>query len=137
MSRFEERKEDYKKALIKLQEALEQEKKQSLSEDTMQIIIDGVLHRFEFTFELAWKTMKDYLEYMGITNKTGSPRENIQQAFKQGIIEDGEVWIKIMLSRNELSHLYDEEASRRIYNNIKNIYIKEFQKLEEKFEQIL
>ena len=137
MSRFEERREDYKNALIKLQEALGQEEKQSLSEDTMQIIIDGVLHRFEFTFELAWKTMKDYLEYMGITNKTGSPRENIQQAFKQGIIENGEIWIEIMLARNELSHLYDEEASRRIYNNIKDMYIKEFKKLEEKFEQIL
>ena len=129
MSRFEERREDYKNALIKLQEALGQEEKQSLSEDTMQIIIDGVLHRFEFTFELAWKTMKDYLEYMGITNKTGSPRENIQQAFKQGIIENGEIWIEIMLARNELSHLYDEEASRRIYNNIKDMYIKEFKKL--------
>lgn len=137
MSRFEERREDYKNALIKLQEALGQEEKQSLSEDTMQIIIDGVLHRFEFTFELAWKTMKDYLEYMGITNKTGSPRENIQQAFKQGIIENGKIWIEIMLARNELSHLYDEEASRRIYNNIKDMYIKEFEKLEEKFEQIL
>lgn len=137
MSRFEERREDYKNALIKLQEALGQEEKQSLSEDTMQIIIDGVLHRFEFTFELAWKTMKDYLEYMGITNKIGSPRENIQQAFKQGIIENGEIWIEIMLARNELSHLYDEEASRRIYNNIKDMYIKEFKKLEEKFEQIL
>lgn len=103
----------------------------------MQVIIDGVLHRFEFTFELAWKTMEDYLEYMGITNKTGSPRENIQQAFKQGIIEDGEIWIEIMLARNELSHLYDETTSRKIYHNIKTKYIKEFKKLEEKFEQIL
>ena len=137
MSRFEERREDYKNALIKLQEALGQEEKQSLSEDTMQIIIDGVLHRFEFTFELAWKTMKDYLEYMGITNKTGSPRENIVASFKQGIIDDGEIWIDMMLSRNELSHLYDEEASRKIYNKIKHKYIIELKKLQEKFEQIL
>lgn len=136
MSRFDERRQDYKNALIKLQEALNG-KQQNEDVSTMQIIIDGTLHRFEFTFELAWKTIKDYLEYMGITNKTGSPRENIQAAFKQGIIEDGEIWIEIMLSRNELSHLYDEETSRKIYNNIKNKYIKEFEKLEEKFEQIL
>lgn len=74
---------------------------------------------------------------MGITNKVGSPRESIQLAYKQGIIEDGEIWIEIMLVRNELSHLYDEQTSRKIYDNIKNRYIKEFKKLEEKFEQIL
>ena len=74
---------------------------------------------------------------MGITNKVGSPRENIQLAYKQGIIEDGEIWIEIMLVKNELSQLYDEQTSRKIYDNIKNRYIKEFKKLEEKFEQIL
>ena len=136
MSRFQERKEDYRNALNKLEESLI-ENIDILEEKTKQIIIDGVLHRFEFTFELAWKTIKYYLEYMGITNKIGSPRENIQQAFKQGLIENGEIWIEIMLARNELFHLYDEEASRKIYINIKNKYIKEFKKLEEKFEQIL
>ena len=136
MNRFEQRKSDYKNALNKLEEALN-ENLENLSENAKQIIIDGVLHRFEFTFELAWKTIKDYLEYMGITDKTGSPRENIQEAFKQGLIDDGEIWIKIMLSRNELSHIYDEQTSRKIYDNIKNEYIKEFKKLEEKFEQIL
>ncbi len=74
---------------------------------------------------------------MEITNKVGSPRENIQLAYKQGIIEDGEIWVEIMLARNELSQLYDEQTSRKIYDNIKNRYIKEFKKLEEKFEQIL
>ena len=136
MNRFEQRKSDYKNALNKLEEALN-ENLENLSENAKQIIIDGVLHRFEFTFELAWKTIKDYLEYMGITDKTGSPRENIQEAFKQGLIDDGEIWIKIMLSTNELSHIYDEQTSRKIYDNIKNEYIKEFKKLEEKFEQIL
>jgi nucleotidyltransferase substrate-binding family protein len=136
VNRFEERRKDYNNALEKLEESLK-ETSQDFDDTTMQVIIDGTLHRFEFTFELAWKTIKDYLEYMGITNKTGSPRENIQAAFKQGIIDDGEIWIEIMLSRNELSHLYNEETSRKIYENIKNKYIKEFEKLEERFEQIL
>lgn len=129
MSRFDERKEDYKNALARLKEALE--------EEPSEIVIDGILHRFEFTFELAWKTIKDYMEYMGIVNKIGSPRENIQLAYKQGIIEDGEIWIDIMLSRNVLSHLYNEKESRKIYNEIKEKYIVEFEKLEEKFENIL
>ena len=66
MKRFEERQSDYKKALLKLKEALQ--------EEPTEIVIDGILHRYEFTFELAWKTIKDYLEYMGIVNKVGSPR---------------------------------------------------------------
>lgn len=129
MKRFEERQSDYKKALLKLKEALQ--------EEPTEIVIDGILHRYEFTFELAWKTIKDYLEYMGIVNKVGSPRENIQLAYQQGIINDGELWIEMMLSRNSLSHLYDEETSRKIYNDIKNKYIQAFEKLEEKFEEIL
>lgn len=136
MSRFVERRNDYKSALNKLEESLENIPNE-IEETTLQVLIDGTLHRFEFTFELAWKTIKDYLEYMGITNKVGSPRENIQLAYKQGIIEDGEIWIEIMLAKNELSHLYDEQTSRKIYDNIKNRYIKELKKLEEKFEQIL
>ena len=129
MTRFEQRREDYFNALERLKEAVKQ--------GDSDIIIDGILHRFEFTFELAWKTIKDYMEYMGIVNKIGSPRENIQLAYKQGIIEDGEIWIDIMLSRNALSHLYNERESRKIYNEIKEKYIVEFEKLEEKFENIL
>lgn len=129
MSRFNERKDDYKNALTRLKEALR--------EEPSEIVIDGILHRFEFTFELAWKTIKDYLEYMGISEKTGSPRENIQLAYKQGIISDGELWIEIMLARNSLSHLYDEETSINIYNKIKTSYIKAFEELDEKFENIL
>ena len=121
MKRFEERKQDLIKASNRLEEAL--------SEGISDLAIDGVLHRFEFTFELAWKTMKDYLEYQGITGKIGSPREIIKEAFAAGIIEDGEIWIKMMLSRNELSHLYDEEASREIYDNIKENYMKDIKKL--------
>lgn len=137
MNRFEERKKDYENALEKLEEAFNEEIIKNVNEEGLQIIIDGALHRFEFTFELAWKTIKDYLEYMGIANKIGSPRENIQQAFKQGIIDDGDIWIEIMLARNELSHLYDENISRKIYENIKKKYVHEFKKLKQKFNQIL
>ena len=121
MERFQERKQDLIKASNRLEEAL--------SEGISDLAIDGVLHRFEFTFELAWKTMKDYLEYQGIVGKIGSPREIIKEAFAAKLIEDGEIWIKMMLSRNELSHLYDEEASREIYDNIKENYMNEIKKL--------
>ena len=60
----------------------------------------------------------------------------IQAAFKQGLIENGERWIDIMLARNSLSNLYDEETSREIYYKIKEIYVKEFKRLEEKLNGI-
>lgn len=115
MKRLEERKNDLQNAYKRLEEALK--------ENETELAIDGTLHRFEFTFELAWKTMKDYLEYNGVIGNTGSPREVIQAAFKQGMIENGEDWIAMMLSRNSLSHLYDEKTSREIYDLIKNKYV--------------
>ena len=130
MTRFEQRREDYFNALERLKEAVKQ--------GDSDIIIDGILHRFEFTFELAWKTVKDYLEYLGITNKVGSPREIIQTGYKQGIIEDGESWIKMMLSKNSLSHIYDEKTSREIYEYIVSEYIDLFENLKKKLnEEIL
>ena len=128
MKRFEERKEDLKKVTNKLNEALRG--------DASDLEIDGILHRFEFTFELAWKTMKDCLEEQGIVGKIGSPREIIKEAFSAGLIDNGEVWMDMMLSRNELSHLYDEETSREIYDNIKEIYILEINKLIQKLDTI-
>ena len=111
--------------------------KEALQEKESDIVIDGTLHRFEFTFELAWKTMKDYLEYSGIIDGIGSPREIIKTAFANGLIEDGENWIKMMLARISLSHLYDEEKSREIYTEIKDIYLNLFEKLNKKFADIL
>ena len=83
MKRFIERKQDLINATKRLKEALEQ--------DETDIVIDGVLHRYEFTFELAWKTLKDYLEYLGISMNTGSPREVIKESFAHNLISDGEI----------------------------------------------
>lgn len=128
MERFIQRRQDFYKALQKLKDAT--------NEGDSEIIIDGILHRFEFTFELAWKTIKDYLEYLGYTEKTGSPREIIQNGYKQGVIKDGEKWIQMMLSRNSLSHIYDEKTSREIYSKILNEYIALFENLKSELEQV-
>lgn len=125
MKRMEERLEDYERALKKLKEAL--------LEESIEIVVDGTLQRYEFTFELAWKTMKDYLEYNGIIDNIASPRGIIQQAYQSKIIGNGDIWIQMMLDRNCLSHLYDEKKSRQIYENIKNKYIIEFDKLDTYF----
>lgn len=126
MKRFEERKENLKNAKNRLKEAL--------AEEANDLAIDGVLHRYEFTFELAWKTLKDYLEYLGVQLNTGSPREIIKESFAHHLITNGEIWIKMMLARNSLSHLQDEQNSRQIYDAIKNEYFVEIEKLVEFFE---
>ena len=122
--RYKQRRKSFEVVVSRLQEAL--------NEQPSELVIDGVLHRFEFTFELAWKTMKNYLEYMGVMARTGSPREVIKNAFEYGIIDDGEEWIDMMLSRNYLSHIYDEKQSRDIYSRVKEKYVKLFVDLLEK-----
>ena len=123
MKRYEERFKDFDKALKKLKEAF--------LEEPTEIIIDGTLQRYEFTFELAWKTIKDYLEYNGIVDNVSSPRNVIQQAFQSKIIKNADIWIQMMLDRNILSHLYDEMKSREIYDNIKKKYLKQFDDFKE------
>lgn len=127
MKRMRERYEDYKKALERLKEAM--------LEEPTEIIIDGTIQRYEFTFELAWKIMKDYLEYNGFIDGLSSPRNIIQLAFQNKIIKNGDIWIQMMLDRNLLSHLYDEEKSREIYNNIKNSYLVQFEQLKQFLEE--
>lgn len=126
---IEERYGNYKNALERLKEAM--------LEEPTAIIIDGTIQRYEFTFELAWKIMKDYLEYNGFVDGLSSPRNIIQLAFQNKIIKNGDIWIQMMLDRNLLSHLYDEEKSREIYNNIKNKYLEQFELLKRYLQEVL
>jgi len=105
---------DYKRASNRLNEAT----KIQIDDD---IVYDGVIQRFEFTFELSWKLMKMYLEYTGIS-ELKSPRATIREAYTYGLIEDGEQWIDMMVDRNKTSHLYDEEEAKLIYKKVKNTY---------------
>lgn len=113
--RFSERFEEYKKALHRLQESL-----QIKEPDDLQI--DGIIQRFEFCVELAWKTMKDYINMQMI--EVRSPREAVKEGFSIGIIEDGDEWMEMLEARNITSHTYDSKDSRTIYNSIKDKYIK-------------
>ncbi len=83
-------------------------------------ILDGTVKRFEFTFELSWKLMKDYLDYKGI--EAATPRDVIKEAYQAKLISNGDQWIQMLEDRNTTSHVYDEEEIRKIYNNIKNIH---------------
>ncbi|MGL5616086.1 MAG: nucleotidyltransferase substrate binding protein [Sarcina sp.] len=117
--RLEERKTDFFNALNRLNEALEKD----ISDD---IIIDGIIQRFEFTFEQAWKSMKLYLEDQGILDEALAPRSTIRCAFSNKVISDGSIWIEMMVDRNRTSHMYDQSVALEIVKLIKEKYIKEF-----------
>ena len=110
--RLLERLETYKKASKRLEEAARLE----IHDD---IVIDGVIQRFECTFELSWKLMRSFLEYVGIM-EVRSPRGAIQEAYSYGLIGDGEAWIDMLMDRNKTSHIYDEEEAKLIYGKITN-----------------
>ena len=76
-------------------------------DDLSDLEQEGAIHRFKYTFELAWKTLKDYLEESGVALQEVTPRNVIKEAFAVKILPDGQVWIDMMLHRNRLSHTYD------------------------------
>ena len=107
--------EDYHRALLRLQTALEKEA------DLDDMYLDATIQRFEFCFELAWKLMKAVLEYEGI--EANSPRSGIREGWKQGLNSDAEAWLDMMEKRNLSSHTYDENVARDIYHEVKEQYI--------------
>jgi nucleotidyltransferase substrate binding protein (TIGR01987 family) len=71
---------------------------------------EGVIQRFEYTFELAWKTLKDFLEAGGLIISPVTPRQVLKDAFAAGILPDGQVWMDMLDHRNLLAHTYDSHV---------------------------
>ena len=80
----------------------------------------GLIQIYEFTFELSWKTLKDYLEAEGFT--CPSPRATLRQAFQSGYIQEGDLWLQALNDRNLTTHTYDEETALSVANNIQTSY---------------
>ena len=86
---------------------------------------EGLIQRFEYTFELGWKTLKDYLEYQGFAEIVGS-KDAIRLAFSNGIVRNGEIWMRMIADRNQTSHLYDSEIVTQIVEHISKDYYPAF-----------
>lgn len=129
--RWMQRFENYKKAFSQLKEAMELMDVRELSKLEKQ----GTIQAFEYTHELAWKMLKDFLEYKGNTDIYGS-KDAVRNSFKLGIIEDGDSWMQMIKSRNLTSYTYDKNTADEIIFLIKDIYFEEFEKLIEKMERI-
>lgn len=129
MARWNEKFEDYTNALNRLSEAVAE----SIENPGSSTIKDGVIQRFEFTYELCWRLMKAYLEFEGIEN-ANSPRSVFREAFKIGLIDDE--WIQLLEDRNLTTHTYSEDNALKIYKKIKENYLNRLKAVHEKLENI-
>ena len=116
--RWQQRFDNFQKAFLLLKEALEEKPIDEYS----KLEQEGIIQRFEYTFELAWKTIKDKLFYEGYDEKT--PRAVIRRAFEVEFIteEDTEIWLDSLDKRNILSHTYNEDAAREALEAIRDNY---------------
>lgn len=124
--RWKQRFENYKLAFYQLTLAVELSRQRPLSNLEKQ----GVIQGFEFVHELAWNVLKDYLAYEGIQGIVGS-RGAVREAFKRGLIEDGETWMDMIEKRNLSSHTYNLEIAEALIVAIINTYHPAFLALQE------
>ncbi len=115
--RWKQRFQNYGKALKQLEEAIEDNRA-----DERELIRAGIIQFFEFTHELAWKVMKDFLEYEGMTGIVGS-RSATREAFNKGLIEEGQAWMDMLETRNITVHAYDPLIILAAFEQIVNINV--------------
>ena len=119
---------NYKKALFQLSRFIE---KGELNEFEVQ----GLIQSFAYTHELAWKTLKDFLEHRGNKDIYGS-KDSTREAFKLNILSNGEVWMEMIKSRNQTTHTYNEAVAKEISSAIISKYFQEFQALQTKLDAL-
>ncbi len=128
--RWIQRFNNFNKAFDKLSDVVNNVKAKYYTEGTFDkakfkkaddIIIEGLIQRFEYTHELAWNVTKDFLESRGVTGIYGS-RDTTREAFATELIIDGDVWMDMIKSRNKTSHTYNEEIAMDIFIKTLNDY---------------
>jgi len=105
--------QQFERAVGKFSDVLEQEKNEYMR--------DSAIQRFEFTFELAWKTLKAFLEEQGIT--VYSPRDSFKGAFQLGLMDEETTWLEMIELRNLTTHTYNESTAEEIYDALPRILV--------------
>jgi nucleotidyltransferase substrate binding protein (TIGR01987 family) len=122
--RWVQRYRHFIQAFEQLKSAVELAEQRNLSELEEQ----GMIQAFEYTHELAWNTLKDFLEHQGLQHLYGS-KDSSREAFKKGLVQNGDTWMDMIKSRNLSSHTYNRDIARKIVSAIQNNYCLEFEKL--------
>ena len=121
--------ENLRKAVDRLSEGILE-----LQANESSIVRDGVIQRFEFTTELAWKAAREYLMDQGFVD-INSPKTVMKEAFSFGLITDDKIWIQILNDRNLTSHIYKEEIADEICERIIKTYFREFKALSKRLAE--
>ncbi|MDR6860606.1 nucleotidyltransferase substrate binding protein [Variovorax guangxiensis] len=129
--RWQQRLDNYARALAQLTSAVTLAAQRPLSELEQQ----GLIQAFEFTHELAWKVMKDYFDYQGAHQITGS-RDATRQAFAVGLVDDGETWMEMIQSRNQSSHTYNRATATALAQRITDRYAALFEAFARRMEAL-
>lgn len=95
----------------------------------------GLIQAFEFTHELAWNVLKDYLEAQGFVSVIGS-RNATREAFKNGLVTEGQTWMDMIAARNRSSHTYNERTAREISTAILADFVPQFRSFQARFTQL-
>ncbi|NOQ35359.1 MAG: DUF86 domain-containing protein [Methylococcaceae bacterium] len=116
--RWQQRFANFQRAFLLLREALEND-----IDALNQLEKEGVIQRFEYTFELAWKTLKDKIEYDGIILDHISPKAVVKKAYATKYIQDADLWLQMIGDRNLMSHTYDFVKFETVIKTIKKSYL--------------
>jgi nucleotidyltransferase substrate binding protein (TIGR01987 family) len=127
-TRWIQRFDNFQRALLVLERGVALARSRDLSELEQQGLIQG----FEFTHELAWNLLKDYLQYQGVQNVLGS-RDATRLAFQLGLIRDGDIWMAMIRARNQSSHTYNLEQAQAIAQDVINRFAPAFRALRDRF----
>lgn len=119
--RWKQRFQNYEKAFMQLSDAVSQLDQLSALEK------EGLVQRFEYTFELGWKTLKDFLESKNVEVKF--TRDVIKESFKTELLDDGEIWLEMLEKRNLMAHTYDEVIFKSVLNDIESRYFDQLKKI--------
>ncbi|MGG7141966.1 HI0074 family nucleotidyltransferase substrate-binding subunit [Clostridium nigeriense] len=120
-----------KKAYVKLKEV------NDIYDGNNDIIRDSLIQRFEFTYELTHKTLKEFMKYLGVTLENSFPRTIFKKAYVNNLISDDKVWINLLEDRNSTSHIYNEDMAKEIANRIANEYVYAISELIDNLEKLL
>ena len=127
--RWRYRFDNYARAIVLLREAIEASSERELS----QLEREGIIQRFEYTWELAWKTIKDYLDFTGVIVAEASPRSVLKAAYAAGVITQGDDWMDALDARNKMSHTYNFKVFEQVISDIKKRFLNILDNLYEDF----
>lgn len=130
--RWKQRFSNFLSALSALTEAVELSRVRALSNLEQQ----GLIQAFEFTHEPGWKLLKDYLDYQGISGLVGS-RDASRLAFQNGLVKDGDAWMRMIQARNQTSHTYNLAIAREVAQQVVVNFYPAFQALAVQFEGLI